>query len=75
MIISELTHHPLIIKVKCFIKNGQDDNKSSTCVNGHLSIRDCTDVVSKGLIFAYHLSHYRINKNQQWHRKTALLFP
>ena len=37
-----------------------------------MSIRDCTDFPSEGLIFAYQQPHHRIHKNQQWQRKTAL---
>ena len=39
---------------------------------GYLSIRDCTEFLSEGLIFAYQQPHHRINENQQWHMKTAL---
>ena len=47
-------------------------NKRPTGLNGHLSIRDSTDFLSEGLIFAYQHPHHRISKNQRLHRKTAL---
>ena len=47
-------------------------DKRSTGLNGHLSIRDCTDFLSEELMFAYQQPHRRIYKNQQWHKKTAL---
>ena len=47
-------------------------DKRPTGLNGHLSIRDCTDFLSEELIFAYQQPHHRIYKNQQWHKKTAL---
>ena len=46
--------------------------KQDTDLNGHLSIRDCTDFLSEGLIFAYLQPHHRINKNQQWHNSITI---
>ena len=52
-----------------FKKDGLLFNKRPTSPNCHLSIRDCIDFLSEGLIFTYQQPHHRINKNQQWHRK------
>ena len=43
-------------------------NKRSTGLNSHLSIRDCIDFLSEGLIFAYQQPHHRIyNKRPMSH--------
>ena len=36
-------------------------NKKPKGLNGHLSIRDCTDFLSEGFIFAYQQPHHRFN--------------
>ena len=46
-------------------------NKRPTGLNGHLSIRDFTLVLSEGLIFVYQQPHHRINENKLWYRKAA----
>ena len=46
-------------------------NKRPTWRNGHLSNRDSTLTSSQELIFAYQQAHHRMNKNQQWTRKSA----
>ena len=46
-------------------------NKRPTCHNGHLSKRDSTEILSKGLMFAYQQPNHLINKNHEWLRKRA----
>ena len=62
-----------LVELHFFSLKGQDINKRPTGLNDHLPEyhRLYTDFLSEGLIFAYQQTHNRINKTQQWQRKST----